>query len=181
MGRLCFLAVATTLTMGASVVHCAETPAALAPEVKRAEQLGRLMLDAEATPRSSDSEELVSRARGKVSSLCQFEYKPIVATFDSHRFVFFIAQPPKPDYMVFGRHFAVDGDNIVASTNTCIAVPPTPPDKPAVAAYITHVLSETPTEFHVYLSLKHHKPVYVGTSAGNWLVDGDKVSFLGKR
>jgi hypothetical protein len=38
-----------------------------------------------------------------------------------------------------------------------------------------------PTEFHVYLALKHNKPIYVGTSVGDWVVEEGKVRFLKNR
>jgi hypothetical protein len=33
-------------------------------------------------------------------------------------------------------------------------------------------------ETHVFVSLLHQRPIYVGTSRGNWVVDGAKISLL---
>jgi hypothetical protein len=173
-------ATAAILSLCASLAYAADIPSDLIPAVKRSASLGRVVFDAENAP-SSGSEEFVIGAKGRLTDLCKFEYKPIVATFENQQLVFFIAQPPAPNYMVFGRHFRVEGEQVFPSTNTCIAVPPNPPEKAAVAAFITHLLSDAPTEFHVYLSLKHGKPIYVGTNVGNWIVDGERIDFLQKR
>jgi hypothetical protein len=161
--------------------HGAEIPRNLVEAVKRAEDLGKVLIDAELPPNSPEFEDLITAARSKLTDLCNLQYKPIIATLENKRFVFFIAQPPAPEYMVFGRHFRVHGDDVSVSTNTCVAFPPAPPDKPAAGAFITHLLSDAPTEFHVYVSSKHRKPVYVGTRVGTWKVDGPKVTFLEKR
>lgn len=49
------------------------------------------------------------------------------------------------------------------------------------ALIVTHLVTEYPLETHVFASLSAGLPVYVGTSRGNWLVEGDKISFLGPR
>jgi len=42
-------------------------------------------------------------------------------------------------------------------------------------AVMTHLISDTPTEFHVMQSLTWHKPMFVGTRTGIWKVDGDSI------
>jgi hypothetical protein len=37
-------------------------------------------------------------------------------------------------------------------------------DQQPAGAYMTHIVSDTPTETHVFLSLLHQTPFYVGTS-----------------
>jgi hypothetical protein len=46
---------------------------------------------------------------------------------------------------------------------------------------ITHIISETPIETHVFVSLLHKVPVYVGTARGVWRVEGDRIAFIKER
>ena len=47
----------------------------------------------------------------------------------------------------------------------------------AVSSFVTHVVSLTPVESHVFLSLAESIPLYVGTLDGNgWRVEGGRIS-----
>jgi len=37
------------------------------------------------------------------------------------------------------------------------------------------LLDPQPTEIHVYVSLLSGKPIAVGTSQGNWMVEGSRI------
>lgn len=58
------------------------------------------------------------------------------------------------------------------STKTCLLVPSEGDSIP----FATHLISNVPTEFHVFLSLYHEEPIYVSTSIGLWSVEAGKVT-----
>lgn len=87
----------------------------------------------------------------------------------------------------FGGHHMVEVDadgktgRVRHFTKSCFAMPlPTAGDKVA-ALGITHLLDPVPTEIHVFSSLQAKLPVIVMTSAGNWEVNGAKITLLNKR
>ena len=80
-----------------------------------------------------------------------------------------------------GRHFRIEKDGAVsASSRGCLVL-----QEPASAsaggtrparASLIHTLSDTPNEFHVFLSLRHDMPIYVATSAGMWKVEAGLIT-----
>jgi len=100
--------------------------------------------------------------------------------------VYYIANTPLDKGAQFGRHYRVDYDNksneistIEFSTKGCILVPNDAPDGAEVAALvITHILADSPSEFHVFLSYLHNKDIYVGTAAGNWKVNKNSIELM---
>lgn len=153
----------------------AEMPEELAATVVAAEEDGRAVFEA-AQQSGPPAGGAVSDARKQISNFCDFDYRPIQVSLDGKTAVYFLAQSSRPDEIVFGRHFKVVGPEVTASTKACSTSGPVPPN--AVAAYVTHILSPAPSEFHVYLSLKHSKAIFVRTSAGNWKVEKGKIRFL---
>ena len=156
----------------------ADIPQQLQAAVLSAQADGAALYRA-ASAASTVDDKVVSEAKSRVSDFCEFAYKPVVVRPGDGSRVYFIAQPQTAGSSVFGRHYRVDEKGVTPSTKSCLAYPPAPDG--AVASFVTHLLSETPTEFHVYVSLKDKRPVYVGTSAGNWVVDGEKIMFMGPR
>jgi hypothetical protein len=156
----------------------AEIPKELTAAVATAEADGRAVFLASQQSKPL-AERAVTDARKQISNFCDRDYRPIPVSIQGKTTVYFLAESPRPEEIVFGRHFKVTGAKITASSNTCTTSGPLPAN--AVAAYITHVLSPAPSEFHVYLSLKHGKAIFVGTSAGNWAVDKGRIRFLEKR
>lgn len=49
------------------------------------------------------------------------------------------------------------------------------------ALFITQILTDTPTEVHVFTSLSSRLPVFVSTSAGIWEVDGERIRLVEAR
>jgi hypothetical protein len=100
--------------------------------------------------------------------------------------VYFIANTPLDKGAQFGRHYRVDYDNktneistIEFSTNGCVLIPNNAPEGAEVAAlFITHILADSPSEFHVFLSYLHNKEIYVGTAAGNWKVNKNSIELM---
>ncbi len=61
----------------------------------------------------------------------------------------------------------------------CLAVPASQHKTHSSSAWVTHVVGDAPAETHVFLSLMHQAPLYVGTRRGIWKVAGEKISFEG--
>jgi len=133
------------------------------------------------TSRESD---LLEMLRAKEMA-CEGTYKA-VSTFNhsqNEENLFLVLVPDEAEGVQFGRHFRFrfklgtnDLIDITPSTKSCLLVPATGDSIP----YATHLLSETPTEFHVFLSLYHNKEIYVSTSSGIWSVKGGLISKIEK-
>jgi hypothetical protein len=65
------------------------------------------------------------------------------------------------------------------STSRCIVLPPAGPDSTAMRM-ITHNLSPTPNEFHVFLSMIDGHALRVVTEQGRWRVEQGRISYLGR-
>ena len=84
--------------------------------------------------------------------------------------------------VTIGRHFkfkiaenSVDMSSMQASTNGCLVLQS---DPSAEALVVTHILSDTPTEFHVLASIVSGKTIYVGTKNAIWKVSGPSIEFV---
>jgi hypothetical protein len=155
-----------------------DIPSQLSADVAAAERDGRILFDTSSHP-AAPEDPVVAAARAKISDFCQISYKAVVVPSQPVPIVYFLGAVPPKDGMVFGRHYKVTGENVSISTKGCVVVPPGPNN--SVAAYITHLLSPAPTEFHVYLSLALGRPIFVGTSQGVWSVRDGKIAFVKKR
>ena len=74
-----------------------------------------------------------------------------------------------PDKSGKSRHFA--------QTNTCVEarLP-----KEGTGFVVSHVRSDTPTQFHVFANLSYGRPVYVRIGSRTWLVKDGRISLPGK-
>lgn len=106
--------------------------------------------------------------------------------------VYLIAGTQRPDVAVLGKHYRVlvsaDGRDVVSFeplSKTVIELPLPEANGPSSATpagvVVTHVLGPAPIETHVFASLLYRVPVYVGTSRGDWKVDGESVELLRPR
>jgi len=102
--------------------------------------------------------------------------------------VYLLAATDEPGVIVFGGHHKVhvsaDAKSILSVTpfsKSCLNVGPPPTDhgKTVAGAAVTHLVSDIPAETHVFLSLLHRQPIYVGTSLGSWRVEGDEIDYFG--
>jgi len=90
---------------------------------------------------------------------------------------------------VFDKHYRVlvsaDGRTVKRFeplSKTAMELPMEPPEKgERVGLFVSHLLSDSPIETHVFTSMLHRLPVVVDTARGKWLVEGDRVKFLGDR
>lgn len=103
--------------------------------------------------------------------------------------VWLLAPSPARDAIPFGGHYrfsiSADGqivkrvDALSASCLTLSAKPDLPPGAKAAMLYVTHIVSPTPVETHVFLQLMYHVPIAVGTGKDKaWIVDNGKISPL---
>ncbi len=149
-------------------------PPEFAAAVAAAEQAGK-ELDAAARNPPPVSEEAVAAARGRIKDFCDSDYTavPLDAT---GRTIYFIRGSSKPSEIVIGRHYRVSADAVTPSSVACSTLQAPPAG--AVAVYVTHLLSETPTEFHVFLSLQQANPIFVGARGAVWSVEHGVIRYV---
>jgi hypothetical protein len=177
-----------------------EIPKELVPDVQRAERVGASLFRAFQEPESSVLSPNLAKAKALADIVqldrCNVPYRLVAIPqgdiASSSIYVFALGVPPLTTGVMGGRHYRIEvdpsGDNIMSvtpSTKTCLLISADPKALPAgakaAAAYMTHLLSLSPTEFHVFLSLLHQKTIYVGTQVGVWAVEGGKISFVKSR
>ena len=167
---------ATSLVFGALAtsgepVAPSDTQAAA---IALAELDGRALFDAASADETSDAT-AVAAAQRQITDFCSFKYRPVVLTGRDPPTVYFLAAAGKKGDLVYGRHYRVEGTRVVASTKGCLELPVS---KDVAAGVITHLLSDTPSEFHVYLSLTTTLPIYVMTRSGAWAVEAGRIRTL---
>lgn len=95
--------------------------------------------------------------------------------------VYLLAGTTRSDVFVLGQHHRVlvgeDGQvqKVEPLSKTIIEIPRGPPGQEAVAVVVTHIVSDYPTETHVFAALLYRQPVYVGTRTGKWRVTGKEI------
>ncbi|HKE94130.1 MAG TPA: DUF2314 domain-containing protein [Povalibacter sp.] len=154
-----------------------EMPLEFTEAVANAERLGQALLAADAAGEAVDRMTLAEIAR-QGAELCEFAYR-LVHVDDNGRDVrYLIARAKSDSDVVIGRHFAWIADTVQSSTRSCLNLGT--PGRGVVAMTVTHLLSPTPNEFHVYEALKHRIPLLVLTSAGIWSVTEGTITFEGR-
>jgi hypothetical protein len=152
-------------------------------EINHSEYLGRMLYDAilsedGRSPYTSREKDLLTMSKDLV---CEGRYKAVSVIDEKNKTenIYLILTPEKESGVQFGRHlkfrFKLGTNDIVdvlPSTKSCLLVPADGDNIP----FSTHLVSDVPTEFHVFLSLYHQKPIYVSTSTGLWNVDSGKIT-----
>jgi hypothetical protein len=100
--------------------------------------------------------------------------------------VYLLAGTKQPGIAVFGKHHrarvSADGRTLIKLeplSKSILELPLKLPEGTTEAGLgITHIISETPNATHVFVSLLHKLPVYVGTSRGLWRVDGERIAYV---
>lgn len=163
---------------------CAKTPTPPTPAVPSArdsaviaesEANGLALYKAFVRRETSSDSLVVQAAAKKIKNFCEFEYAPVVVS-ESVPTVYFIAKAPAGS-VVLGRHFKVVDMQITLSTDGCLEIAP-PPDQKLAGIGSTYLRGTVPSEFHVFLSLLHDKPVFVHTQFGRWKVEDGQISVL---
>jgi hypothetical protein len=92
----------------------------------------------------------------------------VVVAGGHHRFVM------SPDGGTVLEHFQF--------TKACLTIPARKAEngERVTGTVLTHLTSETPTEIHVFLSLLHHFPLYVGVVEPRavWAVKGPHIELI---
>jgi hypothetical protein len=154
----------------------AQSPA----QIQRAERVGlELFL---AHERASVAGAGTSIAESANVERCSAPYRTVVI---SPKVVYLVADPSHG--IAVGRHYRVElaGEErigaVVPSTQTCLLIDEPPASASAGATrpsriLLSHTLTSAPDEFHVFLSLKHDKPIYVMTRTGGWKVEAGLIT-----
>jgi hypothetical protein len=176
-----------------AVTAATPQPHEVSGEIERAAIWGRALYDsysAAPAPATAPVEAAVATAQAAPRDLCTgAAYRAVVVQSASAPVdtivVYVIGEPVASKEIMIGRHYRVEvsGDgrtvkSIVPSTKSCITLGSAPSGTTVVGGVVTHILSPTPTEFHVFASLLHGVPISVGTRTGIWDVDGDKIHFV---
>ncbi|HVJ29559.1 MAG TPA: hypothetical protein VNA66_04555 [Gammaproteobacteria bacterium] len=128
-------------------------------------------------------------ARREITEPCSDRYNSVVLDDPETdgQIVYLLAASKEPGAIVVGGHYRVtvsaSGEEVLAAdrlSSACMTA--SPPDKsagPSVAFVVTHLVSDTPVETHVFLSLLHDEPMVVLTSEKTaWIViEGDIERF----
>lgn len=146
-------------------------------------------------PRALDAEgSRMARARTTAIAqpfrACSERYNTVVlpaSVIGGHGFLVYLlaATTTEGEWMVGGhQRFLVseDGSAVVRHqplSRGCLALPASPSARPRAGAWVTHIVSDAPAETHVFLSLLHQTPLFVGTRRGVWRVAGEKITFEG--
>lgn len=171
-------------------------PNDLACEVALSERLGLALFEsyraAHASP-SSTPNQTASLAEAAIGDRCEGPYNTFIvkgANTQDPLLAYVVGTPDTSTGIMVGRHYRVelspDGGEVLAvssSTRSCLFIPAqlVPPGGRPAAVSVSHMLSSAPNEFHVFLSLLHGKPIYVGTDRATWKVDGARVSLVEAR
>jgi hypothetical protein len=171
------------LTIGAAPAapaRAADIPQEYVEAIRSAEAEGLALYEADIKGAAVNDKD-VAEAKSRISTFCDYSYLPVRVTENGQGVLFLLAQPRGDNEMVVGRHFRIAGADVQPSTRSCLTVGLGTPARRPVAVVVTHLLSATPSAFHVYLSLKYKIGLDVGTSVGNWAVEHGSITFLAAR
>jgi hypothetical protein len=184
---------ATALTARAATPQLSPqaTPAALNRAVADAELWGRKLFESYGVQRALSPliETAAETAHAAMKTSCPGRYTLVVPDerTDDGILVYELAEL-RPGTIIIGGQSKVlvspDGRTaltVTPSAKTCVTLDSKqrPAGQTKVAAFVTHLLSPTPTEFHVLATLHAKLPLFVATSAGAWLVDNGKIQYMG--
>ncbi len=111
---------------------------------------------------------------------------PFGANGDWH--VYLLPATTVPGRVMVGRQLRIlvsaDGSQVLenrALSKDCMYVDRSamPPAAAAKAIFLTNLVTPTPNESHVFLSLHERMPFAVGTSLGAWMVADGRIRYLG--
>ena len=103
---------------------------------------------------------------------------------DSDNWLVWVLTPIEADNTVpFGGHYrftlSPDGRRVISRdmlSNSCASVPiaSSSGERPA-GLFMTHIVSDTPVETHVFLSLQHDLPIFIGAAGKVFEVNGASI------
>ena len=130
-------------------------------------------------------------ALGSIEKSCSDAYNTVVLPRDGEPgwLAYALAATSDPNLILVGGHYRVtvsaDGRTVLerrSFTKDCMVLKRPQdmgPDVDVAAYTLGHVLDDTPTEIHVFLSLLYGKPLYVVTADRRfWYIEGGKIRIL---
>ena len=129
-----------------------------------------------------------------ITKACTDKYNTVVLSMKegSGWLLYALAATTDPQAIVIGGHYKAvisrDGKTVLSQrpfTKDCMTLSTNPPDMPPGAELAglssTHILDDTPTEIHVFISLLYKKLYLLATKDGRlWKIDGDKIELIKK-
>ena len=123
-------------------------------------------------------------AVGSLTEPCSDQYRLVMlpGNMDNQKFwaVYLIPSSKKPETVIVRGHAIIavsgDGTQVLRSSqpSKCLELP----TAPAVPLTFGELVSETPTEFHIYLNRMLNSPIYVSTRAGLWKVNEGRLALI---
>jgi hypothetical protein len=143
--------------------------------VTAAEVQGRNLFNAvrQAAPIGSAA---IEDAKKRISNFCDLEYTAVPVEIGGSTSIYFLGRNTKTSGLVIGRHFKVTVDRVEPSSVSCLTIPA--PTSGGAGFVVTYLLSQTPSEFHVYLSLTQPRPLFVATNSAIWSVNQGLITYL---
>jgi hypothetical protein len=133
-----------------------------------------------------------SAARHKFKP-CSDRHNPVVlpaALLDEQGWlVYLLARSKRPKLLIAGGHqrfiVSADGSAVVEHrplSKSCLELPldDAPRGGRVASVMLTHIVQDTPSEAHVFLSLLHGIPIYVATRRGVWHVSPEGIEYAGR-
>lgn len=145
--------------------------------------------DRQARPKLSEDETRLFNARFTAvtaiadEGLCTPTINSAVIPTPAGLEVYLLGPETKENTVRMGRHYRVlvgsDGkaDAPQKFTNGCVLLEKT---ENSIGLTVTHLLSDIPTEIHVFQSLRHQTPIFVLTTQNNrlWKVSGSEIQLI---
>ena len=168
-------------------------PRNLQTAVQSAELWGRALYESYTAPKAATDkavERAIETVHQSVKDHCAGTYRAVAVMppgAPADRIVIYdIGEAPGGQGIMLGRNYRVettlDGKGVLLgepSTTNCVTLPPAATNA-TTPSVITHDLSPSPNEYHVFLSLMYGRSFEVVTQAGRWLVERGHISYIGR-
>jgi hypothetical protein len=175
---------ASTVVILAAFATAQASDLPFAEPIAEAERLGMELSRAIAENRMLEPESLANfedLRRAVDASACEdMEYRYYAVPLDQGRqIIYAIASSSTKKGVVIGRHFRAttvgeraDLASLAPSTRSCLVLPLA---QNSAGLMTTHLLSPTPTEFHVLASIVNRIPIFVSARENLWEVENGKI------
>ncbi len=139
------------------------------------------------SPEIEEKHKIMFKARQnaikQIKNGCFSNYNTIVIDDEKSYLVYILGATTKANTMVFGIHYKAkmskkNGSLLMFDplAKSCLSMEV----KKDAIPVVTHLINETPIETHVFLSLSHKLPLYVGTNTGAFKIENGKIEFMGE-
>jgi hypothetical protein len=168
------------------------TPSGLESAVADAELWGRKLFEAYAAPKRTYGaviEKAAETAHAAIKRMCPGRYIVLAPDerIEDGILIYEIAEHSEGVINIGGQSrilVSPDGAtalSVMPSAKSCLTLEgPDIPGHLKVAAVVTHLLSPSPTEFHVLASLFAKQALFVATRSGVWVVDSGTIHYMGR-